>query len=395
MTRRSQVSRLFHVRLTGRRSQSLPATALNLSEKQLFDDVIRPWRTAQPLRLQDEFYNPVGLQLEILAGPRVPIDQSVAWKKIKQAGVDVTAEMLAMPAPRLASGTRELLNDAALVITLGGGVLALLKWGLLTAACLGGAVLLTVMAARASQSAKPTADGRARIRVVGGGVASLGLVAVAWLSASTPKEEKRPAATPRRPPVASATATPTVELDQGPAGSAGYRYAVTLKHFRPTSTATVQCLDGGDKAPFYSFQLYVQRDGTAFTQDYCYSGVDVSHWVTVNGIESEHVRWHRLVTVTADLSRAIATLADVRQAANRGPDIEAGRSINVSCRVRAEVHNPAGTPVTLPAVFADWYRIASPPWNDNYFAVASSFSDLRVGGRRSRHPPRVPLCPKP
>lgn len=49
-----------------------------------------------------------------------------------------------------------------------------------------------------------------------------------------------------------------------------------------------------------------------------------------------------------------------------GPRIEAGTWVDVSCKV----HDP-----TIPSVNPDgyWYRIASSPWNNQYYAPANTF----------------------
>ena len=65
-------------------------------------------------------------------------------------------------------------------------------------------------------------------------------------------------------------------------------------------------------------------------------------------------------------SRGVNTFADVHSASGLGTRIAAGQSVQVSCKV----HDG-----TIPSVNPDgyWYRIASSPWNDMYYAPANTF----------------------
>lgn len=60
------------------------------------------------------------------------------------------------------------------------------------------------------------------------------------------------------------------------------------------------------------------------------------------------------------------TFLNPANASGQGPRIEPWAYVEVSCKVHApqiESANPDGY----------WYRIASPPWNNNYYAVANTF----------------------
>jgi hypothetical protein len=61
-----------------------------------------------------------------------------------------------------------------------------------------------------------------------------------------------------------------------------------------------------------------------------------------------------------------ATFADYHDLSSLGPSIDAGREVQISCRVFDGITsaNPDGW----------WYRIATLPWNDQYYSVASDFT---------------------
>ena len=84
---------------------------------------------------------------------------------------------------------------------------------------------------------------------------------------------------------------PAATLGKGPAAPAGYRYAITLDHFAPNAGITITCHDSVDPQGFYTFTLYTDGNGHAFTQSYCYSGDHPDHWFRANGVESNHVTW--------------------------------------------------------------------------------------------------------
>lgn len=71
---------------------------------------------------------------------------------------------------------------------------------------------------------------------------------------------------------------------------------------------------------------------------------------------------------TASIHHVVHTFADYHDASGQGPDIGVGQVVQVSCKV----YDP-----TIASVNPDgyWYRIASSPWNDNYYAPANTFLD--------------------
>jgi hypothetical protein len=78
------------------------------------------------------------------------------------------------------------------------------------------------------------------------------------------------------------------------------------------------------------------------------------------------------------------TFKSYLNASNEGPRIEAGTSVEVSCRVYApeiESAEPEGF----------WYRIHTAPWNDEYYAVANSFFNTS-GGESHYTDINVPEC---
>ena len=93
---------------------------------------------------------------------------------------------------------------------------------------------------------------------------------------------------PTQPP---APGPATAHLSQGPSAPAGYRYAITLSGFSANSSVHIECYDSVSPSGFYAFTLTMNSSGGAFTQSYCYSGDGPDHWVTANGVESNHVAW--------------------------------------------------------------------------------------------------------
>jgi hypothetical protein len=78
------------------------------------------------------------------------------------------------------------------------------------------------------------------------------------------------------------------------------------------------------------------------------------------------------------------TFKSYLNASGEGPRIEAGASVEVSCRVYApEIES------TEPEGF--WYRIHTAQWNDEYYAVANAFFNTREGEPRYTDT-RVPEC---
>jgi hypothetical protein len=80
-------------------------------------------------------------------------------------------------------------------------------------------------------------------------------------------------------------------LARGPAAPAGYRYAISLSGFPGGSQVTIVCRDSVDPGGFYTFQLGVDGAGNGATSSQCYSGDGPDHWITANGIESNHMTW--------------------------------------------------------------------------------------------------------
>jgi WD40 repeat protein len=83
----------------------------------------------------------------------------------------------------------------------------------------------------------------------------------------------------------------TIRLSRGPTAPAGYRYSITVDGFTPNRDVTITCHDSVDQNGFYQFTLHVDSAGRASTNSYCYSGDGPDHWVTADGIESNHVTW--------------------------------------------------------------------------------------------------------
>jgi len=71
---------------------------------------------------------------------------------------------------------------------------------------------------------------------------------------------------------------------------------------------------------------------------------------------------------TASIHHVVHTFADYHNASGQGPDIGMSQIVQVSCKV----YDP-----TIVSVNPDgyWYRIASSPWNNNYYAPANTFLD--------------------
>jgi hypothetical protein len=79
------------------------------------------------------------------------------------------------------------------------------------------------------------------------------------------------------------------------------------------------------------------------------------------------------------------TFTDYRQQLGPGRRLQLGETVNVSCRVKeAFIHSARG----------GWYRIASPPWNDHYWAAANTFLNGDPVNGPFTHPsdPQVPIC---
>ncbi|MEM9713472.1 MAG: hypothetical protein AAGA17_14740, partial [Actinomycetota bacterium] len=89
----------------------------------------------------------------------------------------------------------------------------------------------------------------------------------------------------------SAPSGAAVTVSQGPAAPAGYRYAVALSGFTPSTVVRVTCHDSVDSAGFFSFSLPIDAAGRASTSSMCYSADGPEYWVTVDGLVSNRARW--------------------------------------------------------------------------------------------------------
>jgi hypothetical protein len=81
------------------------------------------------------------------------------------------------------------------------------------------------------------------------------------------------------------------------------------------------------------------------------------------------------------------TFSDPRNASGLGPKIAAGQYVRVSCRL----HDPS---IASANPGGYWYRIASPPWNNQYYAVANTFLNGDPWNGPYTHPTdlSVPTC---
>lgn len=85
--------------------------------------------------------------------------------------------------------------------------------------------------------------------------------------------------------------SPTVTLAQGPPAPQGYRYAISLANFAPSTSVSISCRDSVDPGGFYSFSLTTDASGSASTHSYCYSADGPDHWVVAAGVTSNRVTW--------------------------------------------------------------------------------------------------------
>jgi hypothetical protein len=73
------------------------------------------------------------------------------------------------------------------------------------------------------------------------------------------------------------------------------------------------------------------------------------------------------------------TFGDPNNASEMGPKIAPGQYVRVSCKL----YDPS-IPSASPGGY--WYRIASPPWNNKYYAVANTFLNGDPWGGPYTHP---------
>jgi hypothetical protein len=193
----------------------------------------------------------------------------------------------------------------------------------------------------------------------------------------------------------SSTSGARVFLAQGALAHDGsYLYAISLSGFPSHSLVSISCRDSKRPSGFELFPMITNATGTAtIAASPCYSGFGVDHWVVADGVGSNHVRWRENAPVTAGPLQE--TTGDVThtwtnyQTAGgyHGPSISANQSVVVACAVpgfRVEDGNTW------------WYRIASPPWDGNYYASADAFyNNGKSSGPLRGTPfvdPRVPQC---
>jgi hypothetical protein len=83
----------------------------------------------------------------------------------------------------------------------------------------------------------------------------------------------------------------------------------------------------------------------------------------------------------------VPTFADYANASDLGPDIQFTQVVQVSCKI----YDPS-----IPSASPDgyWYRIASSPWDNRYYAVANTFLNglSPTDPNTNYYDPRVPDC---
>ena len=173
--------------------------------------------------------------------------------------------------------------------------------------------------------------------------------------------------------------SPTVQLAQGPAAPAGYRFAIALSGFGPNISAHVTCFDSASPNGFYSVVLATDSSGGVSTSSFCYSGDGPDHWVVVDGHESNHVTWGGspqppqppLQPQPAPTTHAETVGGDAHTWTNyanaggeEGPMITSGSTVQIACSVPGFRVSDGDT---------YWYQIASSPWDGHYYVSADAF----------------------
>lgn len=199
-----------------------------------------------------------------------------------------------------------------------------------------------------------------------------------WLVKPTVTRSAPPPATGggATPPPSTTPPPPAVNgqviLAQGPVAPAGYRYAINLTGLAAGSTVPITCYDTVSPAGFYTFSLTTDSAGAASTTSYCYSGDGPDHWVRAGGIESNHVTWTSAPPPpppAPTYSETVGGLAHtwtnyVNAGGTEGPTIAGFTTVQIACKVQGFRVADGNT---------WWYRIASAPWNGNFYISADAF----------------------
>lgn len=184
--------------------------------------------------------------------------------------------------------------------------------------------------------------------------------------------------------------TPTVQLVRGPAAPQGYRYAVSINGFGANSTVAVTCYDSVSADGFYSFRMGTDGNGAGHIENQCYSADGPDHWVTANGVTSNHVTWGGSAppppappapapappvptppappaprTYPETSGGLVHTWTNYTNAGGtEGPSVPANTTIQISCKLQG---------FRVPSGNTWWYRIAQAPWNNTYYGSADAF----------------------
>jgi hypothetical protein len=180
----------------------------------------------------------------------------------------------------------------------------------------------------------------------------------------------------------------SVSLGQGPVAPKGYRYAIRLSGFAAGTGVSVSCHDSVDPGGFFTFTLTTDGAGNASTESQCYSADGPDHWIVAGGVESNHVSWTMggappppppppPPTVWAEQQGSLGanTFTNPYNASGMGSKVQPYQWVDVSCKVHAPYiasANPDGY----------WYRIATAPWNNAYYAVANTFWNGDIPGQK-------------
>lgn len=199
----------------------------------------------------------------------------------------------------------------------------------------------------------------------------------------------------------------SISLSQGGVAPSGYFYVIALNHFPPHSEVAVACYDSTYPEAFHTFTMTTDSSGGGSTQGPCYSGDGPYHWVTARGVESNHVRWNTSLIPDPPLpsiqppsqpsppsTRAettggvVHTWSDyVKAGGLPGGTIPSFTTVEISCRVQGFKAANGNT---------WWYRIASPKWDNLFYASADSFyNNGQTSGSLQGTPfvdEAVPLC---